>query len=112
MGKMSELDAQIKELRVCGETIIGIADALAGMFSSPAEEEPPKKAAKEELKVLTLEDVRHQMTVIAQSGFSAEVKALITKYGARKLSDIDPSQYESLLKEADALGKSEVGDDG
>ena len=31
MGKMSELDAQIKELRVCGETIIGIADALAGM---------------------------------------------------------------------------------
>ena len=30
MGKMSELDAQIKELRVCGETIIGIADALAG----------------------------------------------------------------------------------
>ena len=103
MGKMSELDAQIKELRICGETIIGIADALAGMFSSPAEEEP---------KVLTLEDVRHQMTVIAQSGFSAEVKALITKYGARKLSDIDPSQYESLLKEADALGKSEVGADG
>ena len=112
MGKMSELDAQIKELRACGETIIGIADALAGMFSSPAEEDPPKKAAKEEPKVLTLEDVRHQMTVIAQSGFSAEVKALITKYGARKLSDIDPSQYESLLKEADALGKSEVGADG
>lgn len=112
MGKMSELDAQIKELRVCGETIIGIADALAGMFSSPAEGEPPKKAVKEEPKVLTLEDVRHQMTVIAQSGFSAEVKALITKYGARKLSDIDPSQYESLLKEADALGKSEVGADG
>mgnify|MGYP006922478945 CR=1 FL=1 len=50
------------------------------------------------------------MTVIAQSGFSAEVKALITKYGARKLSDIDPSQYESLLKEADALGKSDIGD--
>ena len=112
MGKMSELDAQFKELRVCGETIIGIADALAGMFSSPAKEDPPKKAAKEEPKVLTLEDVRHQMTVIAQSGFSAEVKALITKYGARKLSDIDPSQYESLLKEADALGKPEVGADG
>ena len=116
MGKMSELDAQIKELRVCGKTIIGIADALAGMFSSPAEEDPPKKtpkkAVKDEPKVLTLEDVRHQMTVIAQSGFSAEVKALITKYGARKLSDIAPSQYESLMKEADTLGKSEVGTDG
>lgn len=116
MGKMSELDVQIKELRTCGETIIEIADALAGMFSSPTEDktpkETPKKAAKEEAKMLTLEDVRHQMTVIAQSGFSAEVKALITKYGARKLSDIDPSQYESLLKEADALGKPEVETDG
>ena len=116
MGKMSELDAQIKELRICGETIIGIADALAGMFSSPAVEEPPKEtpimAATEGPKVLSLEGVRHRMTVIAQSGFSAEVKALITKYGARKLSDIDPSQYESLLKEADALGKPEVGADG
>lgn len=116
MGKMSELDAQIKELRTCGETIIGIADALAGMFSSSAEEESPKKtpkkAAKEEPRALTLEDVRHWMTLIAQSGFSAEVKALITKYGARKLSDIDPSQYGPLMEEADALGKPEVGADG
>ena len=52
------------------------------------------------------------MTVIAQAGYSAEVKALITKYGARKLSDIDPSRYEELLKEADALGKPETGTDG
>lgn len=116
MGKMSELDAQIKELRTCGETIIGIAEALAGMFSSPADEETtkkmPKQTVKEEPKALTLEEVRHRMTVIAQSGFSAEVKALITKYGARKLSDIDPSQYGPLLKEADALGKPEAGADG
>lgn len=112
MGKMSELDAQIKELRTCGETILGIATALAGMFSSPVEEETPNKAVQETPKTLTLEDVRHQMTLTAQSGFSAEVKALITKYGAKKLSDIDPSQYESLLKEADALKKPEVGADG
>lgn len=112
MGKMSELDARIKELRGCGETIIGIADALAEMFSSTAEEAPPKNAAKDEMKAPTFEDVRHRMTLIAQSGFSAGVKALITKYGAKKLSDIDPSQYVSLLKEADALGKPEVGADG
>lgn len=112
MGKMSELDARIKELRVCGETILGIANALAGMFSSPAEEEPPKMAAKDEATAPTFEDVRHRMTVIAQSGFSTRVKALITKYGAQKLSDIDPTQYASLLKEADALGKPEGGTDG
>ena len=52
------------------------------------------------------------MTVIAQAGYSAEVKALITKYGARKLSDIDPSRFEGILKEADALGKPGAGNDG
>lgn len=113
MGKMSELDVQIKELRSCGETIVGIADALTEMFTSAAAKETaPKKTAKEQPKTLTLEDVRHRMTVIAQSGFSAEVKSLITKYGARKLSDIDPSQYELLLKEANALGNPEVESDG
>ncbi len=108
MGKMSDLDLQIKELRSCGETIIGIANTLAEMFSSQAEDTPPK----EKPKALTLEEVRHRMTVIAQAGYSAEVKALITKYGARKLSDIDPSKFEGLLKEADALGKPEAGNDG
>ena len=109
MGKMSDLDLQIKELRSCGEAIIGIANTLAGMFSSgTAEDTPPK----EKPKALTLEEVRHRMTGIAQAGYSAEVKALITKYGARKLSDIDPSRFEGLLKEADALGKPGAGNDG
>lgn len=113
MGKMSDLDLQIKELRSCGETIIEIANTLAGMFSSQAAEDTPSKAApKGKPKAPAFEEVRHRMTVIAQTGYSAEVKALITKYGARKLSDIDPSQFEGLLKEADALGKPEAGNDG
>ena len=36
MGKMSDLDLQIRELRSCGETIIEIANTLAGMFYSQA----------------------------------------------------------------------------
>jgi len=113
MGKVSELEMQIKELRSCGETIIEIANTLAGMFSSEtAEDAPPKADPTEKPKTPAFEEVRHRMTVIAQAGYSAEVKALITKYGARKLSDIDPSQYDEFLKEADALGKPEAGTDG
>ena len=76
MGKMSDLDLQIKELRSCGETIIGIANTLAGMFSSgTAEDTPPKAGPKEKPKTPAFEEVRHRMTVIAQAGYSAEVKA-------------------------------------
>ena len=79
------------------------------MFSSHAAEDAPPK---EKPKALTLEEVCHRMTVIAQAGYSAEVKALITKYGARKLSDIAPSKFEGLMKEEDAPGKRGAGNDG
>ena len=83
MGKMSDLDLQIKELRSCGETIIEIANTLAGMFfSETAGDTPPKATPKGKPKA------------------------------PRKLSDIDPSRYDELLKEADALGKPEAGTDG
>jgi hypothetical protein len=35
---------------------------------------------------------------------TAEVRALLQKYGAAKLSAIDPQHYEALLKEAEELG--------
>lgn len=36
MGKMNELSMLTEELRKCGETLIGISEELAGMFSTPA----------------------------------------------------------------------------
>ena len=105
MSQMSELDAQIKELRACGENIISIADAIAKMFSS---ENEPVEAPKEE--AMSFEEVRHHITLIAQAGFRKEVKALITKYGANKLSEIAPEKYPDLIKEADAIGKAGESD--
>ncbi len=109
MGKMSELDAQIKELRSCGETIIEIANALTEMFSS-ADEQPEE--APEQKETLTFEEVRHRCALVAQAGFSADVKAIITGFGAKKLSDISPSDYKELLRKAESLGKTEVKSDG
>ena len=56
MGKMSDLDLQIKELRSCGETINRNRQYAGGMFSSQATEDAPPK---EKPKALTLEEVRH-----------------------------------------------------
>lgn len=59
-------------------------------------------AAPEE-KPVTLQQVRELLADKSQAGKQAEVKALITKYGAAKLTDIDPSQYSNLLKDAEGL---------
>lgn len=54
-------------------------------------------------KRVNIEKVRAILAAKSQGGKQPEVKALIVKYGANKLTDIDPSHYEALLKEAEVL---------
>ena len=93
---MENLAAKIETLRLSAKAIIDIADELA------------KSLQVEEAKPPSLEDVRHKLILAAQAGFSAEVKALITKYGADHLSEIDASHYAALLKEAESIREAKV----
>ena len=47
MGKMSELAAELAELKRCGEVLIGISETLTEMFSG-ADEEPAVETKAEE----------------------------------------------------------------
>jgi len=106
MGRMSELEQTVSELRQCGESIIGIANTLTELFSGIGDigqkSEPPKAAAPEE-KPLALEDVRAVLADKSRKGHTAEIRALLKKYGAAKLSDIDPGKYKALLADAEEL---------
>lgn len=121
MGKVSELSMFVDELRKCGEALIGISEGLADMFSGAEEEKQPvkktapkKKQTEEpksepqpkEEKPLTLEDVRAVCADKSRKGFTAEVKAVLTKHGADKLSEVDPTEYKALLAEVEVLGNA------
>ena len=76
------------------------SDAVCDESELPKEEpapEPPKPHAP------TLEEVRGILADKASSGFREAVQTLIKKHGANRLSDIDPSKYDALIKEARAL---------
>lgn len=64
--------------------------------------EPPK--ALPEKKTVSLEKVRGVLAQKTQLGFTKDVKALLAKYGASKLSDVKPEHYEALMKDAEELG--------
>lgn len=70
--------------------------------------EKTEKPKKEKTKVYTLEDVRGVLAEKSQSGLTSEVKDLIAKFGGSKLSDIDPINYEAIIKEAEVLGNGET----
>ena len=61
------------------------------------------KKAADSRKAVAIEDVRAVMAQKTQEGKSKEIKELLQKYGAVKLSAVDPEHYPALLKEAKVL---------
>lgn len=127
MGKVKLLFDVIGDLRSLADSLQAVADAVADSGAAEAEltttKEPEKagkvgKAAarntakkdakpaakqKPEEKPLTLEEVRAVLAEKSRAGHTAEVKELLNKHGADKLSEIDPAEYAALLAEAEVL---------
>lgn len=117
MGKVKLLLDVIGDLRSLADSLQAVADAVAendGSAEMTATKEPekkgkPKAAAKKtskaelEEKTLTLEEVRAVLAEKSRAGHTAEVKELLNKHGADKLSEIEPSEYPALLADAEVL---------
>lgn len=97
MGKMNNLSLDLEELRKCVTIINEIVDGLESAFSSSTEK------PKEEKKSVTLEEVRSVLAEKSRAGKTAEVKGLLTKFGVNKLSELDASKYDELLKETEVI---------
>lgn len=71
----------------------------------PQAAEAPKEqpTPKQEEATVTFVQLRSRLSEISRSGKTAEVKELIAKYGASKLSDIAESNYAAVLAEAEGL---------
>ena len=105
MSKMSDMAMTIEELRNAAATINDAANWLAHQFSSDAQHQKENIATTEEKSkpALTLEEVRAVLADKSRSGHTAEIRELLKKYGASKLSLVDPKHYEALLREAEVL---------
>ncbi len=126
MGKVKLLLDVIGDLRSLADSLQAVADAVEDNGAVEAEltttKEPEKagrsgkaaakntakkdaKAAKQEPeeKPLTLEEVRAVLAEKSRFGHTEEVRELLAKHGADKLSEIDPAEYAALLAEAEVL---------
>ena len=60
-------------------------------------------ASQEANPSITIEAVRAVLAEVSQAGGTTKVKELLTKFGAAKLSAVDPSRYSELLAAANEL---------
>jgi hypothetical protein len=71
----------------------------------PAEAVKQTKPQQENTPEITLEVVRAKLAALNQAGKQKEVKALITGFGVRKLTDIPAERYAEVLEQAKQLEK-------
>ena len=99
MSKMGDMAASIAELRNAAAAINGVADWLTETF---CRDDTSENAPTIE-RMLTLEEVRAVLAEKSRKGQTAEIRSLLLKYGADKLSQLDPASYRALLADAEVL---------
>ena len=85
------------------KTLAGSLQVLANALAEP-ETTNETKTELEPKPEITLEQVRALLGKKSIAGYTAQVKELLRKYGADKLSGIDPGQYPALMADAEVLG--------
>jgi hypothetical protein len=96
MDKAKLLLDVASDLRKLADSVQAAAGGIPGNESDQLTPQPEKKA-------VTLEQVRAVLADKSHDGFTDDVRVLLEKHGAKKLSEIDPANYAALLADAEKL---------
>lgn len=104
MSRMNDMAMTIEELRNAATAINDAANWIAQQFGGESETaEKTEDSIAPAKSALALEEVRAVLADKSRAEHTAEIRELLKKYGASKLSLADPKYYEALLREAEVL---------
>ena len=92
----------LMEIKEDAENLASSIGALLTALESD-EELPKEERVKQEEKTYEIEDVRKILADKSRLGHTAKIRELLEKYGAKKLSEIDPSNYKDLVADVEKL---------
>ena len=95
--KKNEIETTIRELRAAAASIYDTTARLATVPDLVGDTDAVAERA------YSLEEVRAVLADKSRQGHTAEIRALLQKYGAAKLAGIAPANYKALLADAEVL---------
>ena len=100
MDKTNDMALTIEELRSAVAAINDVANRMVRVFGNEAFAEDAPKVNP----TMKLEEVRAVLAEKSRNGYTAQIHSLLLKYGAEKLSQLDPTNFAALLADAEGLG--------
>lgn len=111
MAKVNDVAAVAEKIGKCCESLTIISEqvsiitkTLAEILSELKTDSDKSAEVPVQEKTLSLTEVRKILAEKSRAGFTAEVKELLIKHGAEKLSAIAPTEYAALLADVEVLG--------
>lgn len=119
MNHMNEISQLLDNIIVCSESMTKIAKLLKEFLPEFVDAIPQKTKAEQVMEeapaaipekkeeaatTYTFADVRKAFSAKSHAGYSAQVKELITKYGADRLSDVKESDFPALMADLEVIG--------
>lgn len=101
MSKIKLLLDVVENMRSLADSIEAIADAMTA--TDEQNTTPVSETPKNEKPTIGIEQIRAVLAEKSQAGNTADVRTLLGKYGATKLSEIKAEFYAKLLKDAEEL---------
>jgi len=97
--------SRIKLLMEIKEDAENLASSIGVLLTAleSDEEVPKEEKVKQEEKTYEIEDVRKILADKSRLGHTAKIRELLEKYGAKKLSEIEPSNYKDLVADVEKL---------
>ena len=90
-----EIIAAIRDIKSATRYVDAVVDQVVEALGGEAQVEPQPE--------LKLEDVRAVLADMSRKGHTAQIRELLRKYGAAKLSAVDPANYRALLSDVEGL---------
>ena len=102
MDKVKLIADIVEKMCSLSESIRGLAELLMQEAQDDRSEEPQPEEVKPARKV-EFSELRALLARKSHEGYTAEIRELLKKYGAAKLSDIKEENYVALFDEAEVL---------
>ena len=92
----------MKLLLRTADSLSALADSVRALCATLTDS-PQPTVEDPKIPEITLEQVRGLLAERSREGYTAGVRNIIQSFGAERLSEIDPSHYAEVLKQAEEL---------